>query len=108
MAPEQAAELVRIMSEIRPAGTRAMAYALAEADLRDMLGSIAVPTLLLYGDADERAPLDVANALHTAIPASELRLLRGLGHECYLEDPETFNEEVRRFVRSGHESAAEA
>lgn len=108
MAPAHVDELVTIMSEIRPAGTRAMAYALAEADLRDMLGSIAVPTLLLYGDADERAPLGVANALHAAIPTSKLKLLRGLGHECCLEDPDAFNEEVRRFVRSGHESAAEA
>src|SRR4029078_4988777 len=43
---DRAAELATIMSEIRPAGTRTMAYALAEADLRDVLPHIEVPTLL--------------------------------------------------------------
>src|SRR3972149_5512630 len=44
-------EVVAITSDVRPAGYRAMAYALAEADLRDVLPPIDVPTLLLYGDA---------------------------------------------------------
>lgn len=98
MPADRAAELVTIMSEIRPAGTRAMAHAFAEADLRDMLGSIEVPTLLLYCDADERAPLRVANALHQAIPTAELVVMGGLGHECYLEASEAFNAEVRAFL----------
>jgi len=51
MSADRAADLVAIMSEIRPAATRTMAYALAEADLRDALPHIAVPTLLVNGDA---------------------------------------------------------
>lgn len=93
-------KLMKIMSEIRPAGTRAMAHGFAEADLRDGLGDIKVPTLLLYGDADERAPLDVANALHAAITTSTLVTWPGLGHYSYLEDGQTFNAEVRRFLRA--------
>ncbi len=56
MSDDTARELATIMSEIRPVATRAMARALAEADLRDVLPTIAVPTLLLYGDADLRSP----------------------------------------------------
>ncbi|HYY77084.1 MAG TPA: alpha/beta hydrolase, partial [Gaiellaceae bacterium] len=100
MPPETAAELVTIMSEIRPVATRAMAHALAESDLRDVLPAIHVPTLLLYGDADERSPLNVAEDLRGGIPTSRLVVLAGLGHESYLESPERFNAEVRSFLRS--------
>ena len=91
-------ELATIMSEIRPAGTRTMAHALAEADLRDLLPRIEAPTLLIYGDADERSSLDIANELHAAIPGSRLTVMPGLGHECYLESAEAFDTEVRNFL----------
>ena len=100
MPGDRAAELRQIMSEIRPAGTATMAHALAEADLRDVLPHIDVPVLLLYGDADERSPLRVAEALHQAIEGSKLAVMPGLGHMCYLESPEGFETEVRRFLTS--------
>ena len=100
MPSERVEELMAIMADVRPVGTRVTAQAFAEADLRDVLPHIAVPTLLLYGDADERAPVEVAEALHAGIPASTLVMLPGLGHECYLESPQVFNAEVRRFLRS--------
>jgi pimeloyl-ACP methyl ester carboxylesterase len=100
MSPETVDELVAIMSEIRPVATRAMAHALAERDLRDVLPAIGVPTLLLYGDADQRSPLNVAEDLRDSIPTSRLVVMAGLGHESYLESPERFNAEVRSFLRS--------
>jgi pimeloyl-ACP methyl ester carboxylesterase len=86
------------VSEFHPTGLRAMARAFAEADLRDLLPGIDVPTLLLYGDADVRAPLDVAHALHAAIPGSKLVVLPGAGHVCSVEAPDRFNDEVRAFL----------
>lgn len=100
MSAERADELAAIMAEARPHGTRVMLRAFAEADLRDVLPRVAVPTLLINGDADLRSPLDVAGALHAAIPGSELAVLPGLGHEASLESPEAFHAEVRRFLRS--------
>ena len=100
MSPQTAVELRRVMSESRPAATRTMAYALAEADVRDALPSIDVPTLLLHGDADERSSLAVADDLHRGIGTSRLVVLPGLGHECYLEEPDRFNVEVRSFLRA--------
>jgi pimeloyl-ACP methyl ester carboxylesterase len=93
-------EAVAMMSQFHPAGYRAMAHALAEADLRDVLPRIDVPTLLLYGDVDRRSPLTVAEDLHATIPASTLVVLPGVGHLSNLEAPETFDSEVRRFLRS--------
>jgi len=89
-----------IMLGIHPAGLRAMARSLAEADLRDVLPDITVPTLLLYGDADQRSSLAVAEELHRGIPASRLVVMAGVGHMSSIEAPERFNSEVRSFLRS--------
>jgi pimeloyl-ACP methyl ester carboxylesterase len=82
-----------------PVGFRAMARASAE-DLRDVLPHIRVPTLLVYGDNDERAPLTVANELHAAISGSTLVVLPGAGHLCNIEAPHEFNRAVRGFLRN--------
>src|SRR6266704_3508178 len=50
-------ENARIMSGFHPPGMKTMVRALAEADLRDVLRLIEVPTLLLYGDKDVRSPV---------------------------------------------------
>ena len=92
-------EFKGIMLEIHPAGLRAMARSLAEADLRDILPRITVPTLLLYGDNDVRAPLTVAQDLHARIPGSRLAVMPGVGHMSSVEAPERFNVEVRGFLR---------
>ena len=100
ISPEIKDDVVAMMLESRPAGIRPMAEAFAVADLRPMLSRIEVPTLLLYGDADSRAPRPVADALAAGIPRSELVMLAGVGHSVNLEAPERFNAELRRFLRS--------
>ena len=62
-----------------------MAKAMAGADLRDVLPRIEVPTLLLYGDADVRSPLSIAERLRADIPASTLVVLAGVGHQLNME-----------------------
>jgi pimeloyl-ACP methyl ester carboxylesterase len=57
-----------------------------------------VAPLLLYGELDQRSPLDVAHAMHAAIPASELTVLPGVGHMSNLEAPTEFNAAVRDFL----------
>ena len=91
-------EIVRMMCDLHPAGTRTMMHAMAEADLRDVLPRIQVPTLLLYGESDARSPLDIAEALHAGIPGSQLVVLPGVGHFANAERPREFNEAVRRFL----------
>jgi pimeloyl-ACP methyl ester carboxylesterase len=89
-----------IMSDFHPAGLRAASRSMADADLRDVLPRIAVPTLLVYGNRDVRAPLDVAEDLHAAIPGSHLAVLEDAGHLCNLEADVKFNGELRAFLRS--------
>jgi pimeloyl-ACP methyl ester carboxylesterase len=53
---------------------------------------------LPYGEEDARSPLPVAEAMHRAIPGSELVVLPEVGHMSNLEAPEGFNQAVRRFL----------
>jgi pimeloyl-ACP methyl ester carboxylesterase len=97
-APSVREQFGASMLAFHPVGFRAMARASAE-DLRDALPHLRLPTLLVYGDKDVRAPLDVARRLHAAIPHSRLVLLEGVGHVCNVEAVPEFNMVVRDFLR---------
>jgi pimeloyl-ACP methyl ester carboxylesterase len=91
--------LVTMMREnARPESLRAAAHLGAETDLRPVLPTVDVPTLVLHGEADARSPLTNAQALHAAITTSQLVVLPDLGHECVVEDPVMCAAEIRRFV----------
>jgi pimeloyl-ACP methyl ester carboxylesterase len=94
------AENAAIMSDFHPRGMKAMVRALAEADLRDVLPHIEVPTLLLYGDQDVRSPVRIGEDLAAQIPGSRLVVMPGAGHVSNFEAPARFNAEVRSFLRS--------
>lgn len=92
-------EVEAMMSEFHPVGYRAIARSL-ETDLRDVLAEIRVPTLLLWGEHDQRAPLPIGEELNRSIPGSELVVVPGAGHLSNAEAPDAFNTQVRRFLRS--------
>lgn len=100
VAPQVVEETTAMMLDTRPGGLVPMVRSFAEADLRDVLPSITVPTLLLYGGSDVRSPLPVAEDLHARIPHSRLVVLPGVGHDTNLEAPEAFNDAVRSFLRT--------
>jgi pimeloyl-ACP methyl ester carboxylesterase len=100
MPPETVDDFRASMQAFHPRGFRAMARASAE-DVRDVLPHVAVPTLLVYGDRDVRAPLTVAEALQVAISGSRLVVLPDAGHVCNVEAPNEFNDAVRDFLHDG-------
>jgi pimeloyl-ACP methyl ester carboxylesterase len=87
------------MEAFHPRGFRAMARASAE-DVRDVLPRVDVPTLLVDGDRDVRAPLTVAEALQATISHSKLVVLPAAGHVCNVEAPDEFNDAVRKFLHN--------
>jgi pimeloyl-ACP methyl ester carboxylesterase len=91
------AEFSRALATFHPAGLRAMARAVTE-DLTDALATIRLPTLLVYGEEDTRAPAGVAQKLHDAIPGSHLVQLPGAGHICTVDAVGPFNTTLRRFL----------
>jgi len=97
-APERVAPFAATVREFHAVGFRTMTLASAEADLRPVLSRVSVPTLVLCGDRDTRAPLPVAEALHAAIPGSRLVVLQDVGHVSAVEAPERFNAAIREFL----------
>jgi pimeloyl-ACP methyl ester carboxylesterase len=97
--PERVDAFGASMRAFHPTGFRAMARASAES-VRDVLPHVHVPTLLVHGDQDVRAPLPVAEDLHAAIAGSRLVVLPGAGHACNIEAPAAFDQAVRAFLLS--------
>jgi pimeloyl-ACP methyl ester carboxylesterase len=89
-----------IIADFNPAGMRVMIRTLAEADLRDGLPQLGIPTLLIWGGEDVRSPLSVAHDLHARIAGSRLVVIDGVGHLSHAEAPDRFNGELRSFLGS--------
>lgn len=106
-APDAVEDVLAVLRDVRGAGTLPALLSMAEADLRDVLPTIRVPTLLLYGSEDVRSPLRVAHELHRAIPGSDLVVLPGVGHESNVEAPDAFTREVLQFLRRASGRTAE-
>jgi len=103
-AGDPPAEFVPLLEEmaagVRPDSFRVALRAMAEADQRDLLPRIAVPTLLIWGEQDLRSPLSVARRFERAIPDTQLVVIPGAGHVSSLERPEEFNAAVREFCHT--------
>lgn len=95
---ELGAEMAAVMANFHPLGFRLMAKTLADTDLSGMLANVKAPTLLVWGEGDQRSPLRVAEQFHAAIPGSKLEVIPGAGHVSNMEKPVEFNASVRRFL----------
>ncbi|HVJ51801.1 MAG TPA: alpha/beta hydrolase [Aliidongia sp.] len=67
-------------------------------DLRDELGAIAPPTLVIGGEYDFICGMRWARQMHGGIPGSEMAVLMNSGHFGHLEEPEKFAERVLGFI----------
>jgi pimeloyl-ACP methyl ester carboxylesterase len=92
--------LKQIAGDVRPESLRTLLNVMSEADQRDLLPRVTVPTLLIWGELDARSPLSVANQFDRSIPDTTLVVIPGAGHGCHLERPEQFNTAVRQFCRA--------
>jgi pimeloyl-ACP methyl ester carboxylesterase len=102
-AGDPPAEFVSLLEEIaagvRPESLARQLSIMADTDQRDLLPQIVVPTLLIWGELDERSPVSIAHELEEAIPDTELVVIPGAGHLSNLEKPEIINEAIRKFCR---------
>jgi pimeloyl-ACP methyl ester carboxylesterase len=66
--------------------------------IRDRLGAIAVPTLVVWGSGDRLVPLKDADEFARLIPNAEKVVFEDTGHTPQIERPAAFNEALRAFV----------
>ena len=74
---------------------RSYRHAMCGFDVRDRLGEICVPTIVLHGTKDTLFEQDDARVLARGIPGAELRLIPGAAHAL----PLTHGDELVRAVR---------
>jgi haloalkane dehalogenase len=62
------------------------------------LAALGVPTLLLWGEDDEFAPVAGAHRLQRDIPGAELELIGGAGHFVWADAPAACRDRLLRFI----------
>lgn len=75
-----------------------IARAAQRQNLRDTIGNIHVPVLLVWGLNDNVTPPNVAHEFHKLLPNSELRFLDRCGHAAMMERPEAFNRVLKDYL----------
>lgn len=76
----------------------ALTKSMLELDLRESLGSVSCPVLVLCGERD-RANQKAALGLQAGLPRAELAWIPGAGHEVNIDAPEALAAALRSFFR---------
>lgn len=76
------------------------AIALRDEDLRDELTGISVPTAIFHGKKDQICEYKLGEELKKQIPNSVLVPFKHSGHGINADEPERFNTELIRFLKS--------
>lgn len=66
------------------------AFALALDDMSRILPAVRAPTLLIWGERDEIAPLRTGKMLAAVVPQARLMVMPGAGHVPQRDDPRAF------------------
>jgi pimeloyl-ACP methyl ester carboxylesterase len=97
--PHIADPVVGRIRRCRPAGIAACQSAMAcRPDSTSLLGSVAIPALVIHGEQDAIVSLDEARTVAAALPHGELVVIPGVGHLTNLEDPPAFTAALRGFL----------
>ncbi|MBR4761455.1 MAG: alpha/beta hydrolase [Clostridia bacterium] len=72
---------------------------LVNTDLRDILGNIKCPTLLIWGENDTDTPLSSANIIKERIADSGLCVIKGTGHFSFCQKPYEAHAILRAFIK---------
>ena len=99
VSEEELAKAITLCHQSSQTAALGCMKAFATTDFRDDLGKVAVPTLVLHGDADAIVPIEGSGALtHSAIPGSRLVVLEGAPHGCNVSHAEEFNAALIDFL----------
>ena len=81
-----------------PPVLRQTLVSLVNTDLRDIIGNISCPTLLIWGENDTATPLQDAKTMEKLIPDCGLCVIKGTGHYSFCESPYEANAILRSFI----------
>ena len=79
-------------------GAARQAEAVISHDTYELLPKIKSPTLVIAGDSDRLIPAENSRILASRIPEAELVVIKGAGHEFFIEDAEEANKTILDFL----------
>ncbi|HKW90939.1 MAG TPA: 3-oxoadipate enol-lactonase [Methylomirabilota bacterium] len=80
------------------AGYIGCCHAIPKINVTDRLPQVSCPALVVVGEEDPGTPLEMARAIHAALPAAELAVLTRASHLSNLEQPAEFNRVLGGFL----------
>jgi len=98
--PKGLEQAILSMAAVPEGGYRAAIQCLGSFDQEAVLAEIIMPTLLIAGGKDPIAPPRVMQRMGACMPNAEVDIIEGAGHLVHLEQPETFNGLLDRFLKS--------
>jgi 3-oxoadipate enol-lactonase len=96
--PDKFSEARATLLATDPAGYAGVSAALRDADLRDLVGSITAPTLVIGGTQDQATPVEQARWLHDKIAGSRIVELNA-AHLSNLDRDAEFTAALDQFLR---------
>jgi pimeloyl-ACP methyl ester carboxylesterase len=81
-----------------PYATAKCLIALRDTDLRDDMGKIKIPTLIMHGKKDKICSFDLAEQMNAGIEGSQIIPFEESGHSLFLEETGKFNAELIKFA----------
>ncbi len=99
--PDDVSDVRQMISEFPAESATEAGDAIARHDVREDLRHVDVPTVVLVGDADRLTPPAHARLVRDCVPAAELVVLPGIGHQVMQEAPLALFEVVRRLSPTG-------
>jgi 3-oxoadipate enol-lactonase len=92
----------RVRAMLRPTDVRGYVgaiRAIGYVDLREAIGAIRCPTLILVGDEDRGTDITMATTMHERIPGSQLVVLPKAAHCSCVEAADAFTGALTGFLR---------
>jgi class 3 adenylate cyclase len=84
-----------------PGMMKALVEVVERIDVRNVLPSVHVPTLVLHRSGDRAAPIEAGRELAELIPGAHFVELPGRDHAFWFGEQDTIAEEIERFVTGG-------
>lgn len=96
--PRGAARVEAAIADIDPDSYVAATLACFSVDIVDLARGISVPTLVLWGDRDDKIPRPYSEQIARTIRDSKFQIVSGAGHLSNVDNPNEFSRLISEFL----------
>lgn len=97
--PDVVKVMQQIMESVPPLTIASACYAMRDRpDRTALLSTFTFPSLVVLGESDVLIPVSMGEAMKQLMPKGQLAVIPSAGHMSPLEQPEAFNDVLRKFM----------